>query len=831
MSAENVFCYKTYGNSTPDNKPKVYFTCHPQDFDKYFDKVCDDIFSVSNCTIFYTLDMSASLDDENVLVNLERMSLFVIPITFRLLTKPNRSMDFDIRFAKEKHIPILPLMMETGIYEFYKAPDKFGELQCLRPYSTDPTEINYKDKLRKHLESVLIDDELASRVRKAFDAYIFLSYRKKDRKLANELIKMIHRNPECEDIAIWFDEFLTPGESFRQSIDRIMKDSCAFALLVTPHILEKRDDGTPNFVMGEEYPMAKAYGKPILPAEMEPTDQGLLTIEYPEIPQCIDPKSEEEFRCRLLDSLIGFAKSENNNDPEHNYLIGLAYLEGIDTEIDTEKGLKLITKAAEEGSTEAMDRLFHMYYMGISVTTDYDKAIYWAQKLYEYRLNTDGAENEHTRSALNNLALAHQKAGNIQEAFELNKKCADICISVLGENHPETLSSLNNLANSYSDVGETAKALMLHKTVYERRCDTLGEEHEDTVSSLINLALTYRENGDYQQCLELLEKAYDIIRRTMGENDSDTLTALLNLAVAYSDIGEYEHALELRKRGYELQLKQFGPEAPETLWGLNALAISYFEIGDYHLSLELLLECYELSCKVLGRDHPDTVHTLGALANAYCYSGNYQKALELYEECHNMNRLIFGDEHQNTISAAMNLANAYIATEDYQKALELLYDNYILCCDLFGEEHPVTLTFMHNLARTYHKTGDDQKSLELNSKCYELRCKILGESHPLTLTTLGNLANSYRYTGDDGKSLEMHLKSYNLHCQTLGDSHPNTLTSLTALAAAYVHTGDLNKALEMLEKCYELSCKVLGEDHPMTVDRLNLINLIRNELE
>jgi len=29
---------------------------------------------------------------------------------------------------------------------------------------------------------------------------------------------MIHRNPVYRDIAIWYDEFLTPGESFRASI-------------------------------------------------------------------------------------------------------------------------------------------------------------------------------------------------------------------------------------------------------------------------------------------------------------------------------------------------------------------------------------------------------------------------------------------------------------------------------------------------------------------------------------------------------------------------------------------------------------------------------------
>ena len=70
-----------------------------------------------------------------------------------------------------------------------------------------------------------ISDELAQRIRAAFDAYIFLSYRKKDRRYANELMKLIHKNPECRDIAVWYDEFLPPGDSFKQSIEKILKDS------------------------------------------------------------------------------------------------------------------------------------------------------------------------------------------------------------------------------------------------------------------------------------------------------------------------------------------------------------------------------------------------------------------------------------------------------------------------------------------------------------------------------------------------------------------------------------------------------------------------------
>ena len=166
-------------NTISKGKPKVYFTCHPSDFDIYFETICSDVFSTHDCAIYYTDDMEAEISSENNLVDVERMNLFIVPVTYHLLTEPNRAMDSDLRFAKIKHIPILPMMFETGIDDLYSESDKFCDIQYINPNSEDPTEIDYKEKLRKYLDSVLISDALADRIRKAFDAYIFLSYRKK----------------------------------------------------------------------------------------------------------------------------------------------------------------------------------------------------------------------------------------------------------------------------------------------------------------------------------------------------------------------------------------------------------------------------------------------------------------------------------------------------------------------------------------------------------------------------------------------------------------------------------------------------------------------------
>lgn len=539
--------FRTRGNSSPIGKPRVYFTCHPDDFGRHFDKICEDILKTQDCAIYYTENMAEAFSAEDRATDLGIMNLFVIPVTFRLLKTPNRAMDDDFAFARKEHIPVLPFVMESGLDKFYTRPDKFGELQYINPYASDFTAIRYEAKLKKYLESVLISEETAKRVRAAFDAYIFLSYRKKDRRYANELMRLIHATPGFRDVAIWYDEFLTPGESFNENIHRMMQESQLFTLLVTPKLLEK-PNGKPNYVMAHEYPDARKAGMKILPAEMQITNKAALRTEYAGIPECVDPHDGRTFRERLVQALGKTARGENNNDPEHTYLIGLAYLGGIDVEMDKTRGLALIAKAAEAGQPEAMQELYEMYEEGIGVPLDYRKSVLWGERLADYRIRTLGEKHPDTLSALNNLAQTYSSLGNFRKAKEMQEKVYTLRCEILGKEHPDTLTALSNLASTYGDLGNPQKEVELAEKAYTLRRKTLGEDHPDTLLSLNNLGATYIDLGDPQKAVELSEKIYTLRCRLLGEEHPHTLNSLGNLAVAYGDLGDYRKGAELGKR-------------------------------------------------------------------------------------------------------------------------------------------------------------------------------------------------------------------------------------------------------------------------------------------
>ena len=110
--------YKTRGQSSPSGKSKIYFSCHPDDFELYFDEISDEILKIQNCAIWYDGNPEQD-DDSDFYEALEGMNLFVIPITTRFLSEENRAKDREFQFAIDHHIPFLPLMQESGIEDVF----------------------------------------------------------------------------------------------------------------------------------------------------------------------------------------------------------------------------------------------------------------------------------------------------------------------------------------------------------------------------------------------------------------------------------------------------------------------------------------------------------------------------------------------------------------------------------------------------------------------------------------------------------------------------------------------------------------------------------------
>lgn len=745
--------YKSEG--LPNDKPRVYFTCYPDDFDRSFNAVSDDILRLSDCAIFYTEDMTQLITQEDQEHQLERMSLFVVPVTLKLLIEPNRAMDEDVPYAIAHNIPLLPIMLESGLDPVYSREDKFSDRKYLMPSrDTDGSGLTYEEKLKRFLNSVLWDAETAKRIRAAFDCTVFLSYRWKDRYHADNLMRLIHKNPLFRDVATWYDEYLVPGEGFNAAIAEALSRSVLYTMVVTDNLVTEN-----NYIQTTEYPTACDLDMPILPADMglEESKKEQLAGMFGGIPECVSTKDEVLFYTTIQELLHNsdVVLQGKTDDPEHNYLMGLAYLEGIDVEVERERGLQLIISAAEKGLSEAMETLYKMYHDGKHVPLDYRLAHFWVKRLEEHREQELGKEHPDTITALNNLAISYDEMGDHKRALELKEKVYNLRVEVLGEEHPHTLSALNNLAVTCSLLGDYKRALDLAERVYTMRIKLFGDEHPTTLSALDNLASICGRFGDIKRVLELEEKAYSLFSRAKGEDHPDTLIALNNLAITYGELGDYEHELALEEQVCALRIKVLGEGHPKTLSALNNLAITCGKLGNYKRELELKETVYTLRVKVLGEEHPDTISTMIALASIYDKLGNHKRELDLRRKVYFLYAKMLGEKHQDTLNAMICLAFTYGKLKDNQSRLELEEQLYTLFSEEYGEEHPDTLSALNNLVVTCREMGNYRRALELGEKSYAFCSQVFGEAHRYTLIALGNLALIYDDLGDHKYALEL----------------------------------------------------------------------------
>lgn len=627
-----IIKYKTRNMSAPKGKPKVFFSCHPDDFNDAFPLISEDILDVSNCAIWYDSSLAGLQEfltgtvpegtDVTLEDALQEMQLIVLAVTSKFLHSNNDTKDRVLPFALQNHIPVLPVMLENGLKSDFN--NTCAKIQVVERYVTDPTASSYEDVLKTFLYSVLVSEELAEKVRAAFDAYIFLSYRKKDRRYAHRLMRLIHENEQFRDIAIWYDEYLVPGESFNKAIEEAFKKSSLFAMAVTPHLEEKG-----NYVMRVEYPMARDRKKTeddfgIVPVEMyeqnnkegEGTDWRIdfsnlkgKEFQYDEIPDLKDEHRPVEMNRSFIDALEKIAKKENDGSAQHRFLIGLAYLNGIDVEINPKRAVELFSGAAEdpEPCMDATAKMADMYLNGEGVKRDQEQAVIWQQKLASqyrtaYEANHDPDEHKGYGTAyfkaLRKLSEMHRDAGRIEDAMAVAEQALEFSDKLEGEvgvreQERDKALMLNQLGELYCELWDFDSAEDLYEKacrIYERQASEIG-----THRARRDLSISYERLGDvcrrkgnlpaadeyYGKACAIREHLNEVKQTTGSRRDlSSVLTKQGNIRKCAGEYAEaekyYSRALDF-DRSLALEIK--------TAQAWDDCGVSLVKLGDIYKAI------------------------------------------------------------------------------------------------------------------------------------------------------------------------------------------------------------------------------------------------------
>ena len=249
------------------NSARLY-CCFAYDDMDLFKTIAADIFSCYEKDLFISFRKDVQIGDRSTGTDLsgellEAKAMILIVSNNFLNQNDNDGSMAEFRTAVENNIPILPIAVEKELED--KFNKKCGKLELIFKY-----DVSYSEVLRENLNRVLADIEIKKRIRQNFYGNIFLSYRRLDLKFAKETMKFVHGIRRCEDVGIWYDGALVPGNDYEEQIFEHLEKCDLVLMIVTSRLLEPG-----NFIMNE-YPRVKERKKKILPYIVEDVDTSKL---------------------------------------------------------------------------------------------------------------------------------------------------------------------------------------------------------------------------------------------------------------------------------------------------------------------------------------------------------------------------------------------------------------------------------------------------------------------------------------------------------------------------------------------------------------------------
>jgi len=150
----------------------------------------------------------------------------------------------------------------------------------------------------------------------------------------------------------------------------------------------------------------------------------------------------------------------------------------------------------------------------------------------------DSQRGQWARTALDDLAQALARWGQVPLAVKARRVLWHARQRVLGPEHPDTLDSMQELAAELSMLDQNTEAVDLARQLVASKRRLLGSEHLDTLQWMANLSITLSELGNHEEAAELARQILAGRQRTLGPEHPDTVTSMSNLGEWLALLGQ-----------------------------------------------------------------------------------------------------------------------------------------------------------------------------------------------------------------------------------------------------------------------------------------------------
>ena len=641
-----------YSNNNPI---KACFSCCQKDYEKYNERILNDIIPINNnIDIYYNNTKEINDDDKSTYYEyLKEFNLFIFPISYSFLSNKSIARDIDFVFALKNNYPILPIIVEPGLEGILGK--KFNSFHILDKLININNQNEYRQILKYFFEKVLPSKNNDIEIEKILSSYVYIINNDNDLHYVNKISKIIHK--DNKNIGIYHcNSSIEYENNIEKEKEKIMKSS-AVILIVSSNVVNYS-----NTALYEKYQIAEQLSKPILPIIVDGCNTKTLENKLTSLPKIIEINN--------TDSLLGQINTYCKNQPLSDNIIGLynnglAYLFSIGVNKDFEYGVKQLEEAASKKHIPSIQFLSDMYSYGLFTDIDYKKSIYYKNLELKY------SNNENDEQLLIALGDLYYKDKEYYLSRKYYQKCYELVKNRYGVSDLHTISIYHSLGKAYLKTNKLKKALSVFYKCSEQRKILLSEEHPDTLESLLYLAITYNRLDQHDKSKETDEIIFSIMSRIYGKHNIKTLKSMDSLADDYFNLKNYKKSYEISNESYTLKKEIYGENDLETISSLRNIAKIHYSTGDYYKSIELNEQIYNILINLFDIYYPQAVDTLSNISKSYYKLQEYGKSKDISEQVFNIRKDLLGENHPDTLDSMKTLAEIYEKTGNHSGAVKL----------------------------------------------------------------------------------------------------------------------------------------------------------------
>lgn len=404
---------------------------------------------------------------------------------------------------------------------------------------------------------------------------------------------------------------------------------------------------------------------------------------------------------------------------------------------------------------------------------------------------------------LDEVGLAAENAGNLDEAAASFEQIAAILEVSLGERHPHYAGALNNVAQVRRKQRRFGDATELFRSALAI-LEGMAEGASPKSDIATNIASMYLEI--VEEIAPDPSRATKDLRKILGEKPDD-------------------FTISMRIR-FPTHIEDELPVSNTMRW-LDARAKFYESIGAFDKVEFIRQKAVELVSLVRGEHHADVLEPLDALVQSQTARGKFAEAAEhlaraiSVAELTDSRRLQLAQLLESQAKLASNVGQGEVAERLMVRAIDLLREAGVSESDLLG--------FEENLAVLRLRMGHvDLARPVIERILARASIEELEKTDPAQVQRLATFADAI---GDHEQALRLYQTSIHAQREKTGEWTPSFARTLSNYGTALRGKGRWQEAEVQYRRAVEIRRVLLGSDHPDLLESLIRLALVLGALD